>query len=128
MQKFSGSILPGGRLIRGETVTDGPYVEAKQFVASFTLIQADDFDTAVSIAAVAPADIPARYPGWHAVVDELHFRLGRRSAAERAWREALLWTTAGADREFLRRLADCRRVLGLPAGPDSRDARPPGGG
>jgi len=61
------------------------------------------------LAAVLPENVPARYPGWHAVIGELHFRLGRHSAAERAWREALRFTTARADREFLhRRLAVCR--------------------
>ncbi len=61
------------------------------------------------LAAVLPESVPARYPGWHAVIGELHFRLGRHSAAERAWREALRLTTARADREGLRRrLAVCR--------------------
>ena len=55
------------------------------------------------LAAVLPENVPTRYPGWHAVIGELHFRLGRHSAAERAWREALRLTTARADREFLRR-------------------------
>jgi RNA polymerase sigma-70 factor (ECF subfamily) len=66
------------------------------------------------LAAVSPENIPARYPGWHAVIGELHFRLNNYSAAERAWQEALRWTSAGADQEFLRRrLADCRRLLGI---------------
>ena len=63
MQKFSASILPGGdglkpdgRLLRGDIVTDGPYVEAKEFVASFSLIQADDYDAAVAIARECPGD------------------------------------------------------------------------
>jgi hypothetical protein len=63
MQKFSGSILPGGdglkpggRLVRSGVVSDGPYVEAKEFVASFTLIQADDYDAAVAIARECPGD------------------------------------------------------------------------
>jgi RNA polymerase sigma-70 factor (ECF subfamily) len=61
------------------------------------------------LAAVLPDNVPARYPGWHVVIGELHFRLGRHSAAERAWREALRFTTPRADREFLRRrLAVCR--------------------
>lgn len=60
------------------------------------------------LAAVAKEDVPARYPAWHAVIGEFHFRLGRHTAAERAWREALRLTTARADREFLcRRLAAC---------------------
>ncbi len=61
------------------------------------------------LAAVHPENIPARYPGWHAVIGELHFRLGQHSASEQAWREALRWTSASADQEFLRRrLAMCR--------------------
>lgn len=65
------------------------------------------------LAAVRPEDVPARYPGWHTVIGELHFRLGRHSAARLAWREALRWTTARTDQELLRRrLADCRRFLG----------------
>jgi hypothetical protein len=63
MQKFSGSILPGGdglkpggRVLRGGIVTDGPYVEAKEFVASFTLIQADSYDAAAAIARECPGD------------------------------------------------------------------------
>src|SRR5438876_6499013 len=50
------------------------------------------------LAAVPPESVPARYPGWHTVIGELHFRLGRHAAAERAWREALRFTTARADR------------------------------
>jgi RNA polymerase sigma-70 factor (ECF subfamily) len=68
------------------------------------------------LAAVPPENVPARYPGWHTVIGELHFRLGRHTAAERAWQEALRLTTARADREFLcRRLAACRPEGGEPA-------------
>jgi RNA polymerase sigma-70 factor (ECF subfamily) len=67
------------------------------------------------LAAVSPECVPAGYPGWHAVIGELHFRLGRHSAAHRAWQEALSLTTARADREFLhRRLALCRLDWGGP--------------
>jgi RNA polymerase sigma-70 factor (ECF subfamily) len=55
------------------------------------------------LAAVPETRVPARYPGWHTVIGELHFRLGRHSAAEQAWREALSLTTARADQEFGRR-------------------------
>jgi len=71
------------------------------------------------LAAVAPENVPTRYPGWHAVIGEFQFRLGRPSAAERAWREALRLTSAGADQEFLRRrLAECRRLLDPAADPN----------
>jgi RNA polymerase sigma-70 factor (ECF subfamily) len=60
------------------------------------------------LAAVPKEDVPDRYPGWHAVIGELHFRLGQYSEAADAWRRALSLTTARADQEFLRRrLADC---------------------
>ena len=68
-----------------------------------------EYDPGHNEVACLPESVPARYPGGHAVIGELHFRLGRHSAAERAWREALRLTTARADREFLRRrLAVCR--------------------
>ena len=61
------------------------------------------------LAAVPAENVPERYPAWHAVIGELCFRLGRHSAAEQSWREALRLTTARADQEFLyRRLAACR--------------------
>ncbi len=63
MEKFRDAILPGGdglkpggRVVRGAVVSDGPYVEAKEFVASFSLIRADDFDAAVAIARECPGD------------------------------------------------------------------------
>ena len=61
MQKFSAAIVPGGdglkhtgRLVKGGLVTDGPYVEAKEIIVSFTIIQADDYDAAVAIARECP--------------------------------------------------------------------------
>ena len=63
MQKFRPAIVPGGdglkhsgRLVKAGLVTDGPYVEAKEFVASFSLIQADNLDAAVAIALECPGD------------------------------------------------------------------------
>jgi hypothetical protein len=61
MQKFSSAIVPGGdglkrtgRLVKAGLVTDGPYVEAKEIVVSFGLIQADNHDAAVAIARECP--------------------------------------------------------------------------
>lgn len=68
------------------------------------------------LAAVPPEIVPARYPGWHAVIGEFYFRLGQHAAAERAWLEALRLTTARADREFLHR----RLTLCGPGGPHVR--------
>ncbi len=61
MQKFSSAILPGGdglkhrgRLVKAGLVTDGPYVEAKEIVVSFGIIDADNCDAAVAIARECP--------------------------------------------------------------------------
>jgi RNA polymerase sigma-70 factor (ECF subfamily) len=71
------------------------------------------------LAAVPLESVPARYPGWHAVVGELHFRLGQHSAAARAWWEALRLTTARADQDFLRRRLAACQPNGGEAAPDS---------
>jgi hypothetical protein len=61
MRKFGSAIVPGGdglkptgRILKAGLVTDGPYVEAKEIIVSFTVIQADDYDAAVSIASECP--------------------------------------------------------------------------
>ena len=61
MQKFSSAIVPGGdglkhtgRLVKAGIVTDGPYVEAKEIVVSFGVIQADNYNAAVAIARACP--------------------------------------------------------------------------
>ena len=61
MQKFSSAIMPGGdglkrtgRLLKDGLVTDGPYVEAKEIIVSFGVIQADDYDAALEIARACP--------------------------------------------------------------------------
>ena len=60
MQKFSSAIVTGdglkrtGRLLKAGLVTDGPYVEAKEIVVSFGIIQADNYDAAVAIARECP--------------------------------------------------------------------------
>ena len=61
MQKFSAAIVPGGdglkhtgRLVKAGLVTDGPYVEAKEIIVSFAVIQADNYDAALAIARACP--------------------------------------------------------------------------
>jgi len=61
MQKFSSAILPGGdglkdtgRVLKSGLVTDGPYVEAKEIIVSFGIVQADDYDAALAIARACP--------------------------------------------------------------------------
>jgi hypothetical protein len=41
--------------IRGDVVTDGPFVETKEALGGFYLIEADDLDQALAIAKLTPA-------------------------------------------------------------------------
>src|SRR5262245_56772004 len=60
MEKWRTSIVggdglkPSGRLVKADIVTDGPYVETKEVIASFTIIQADNYAAAVAVAKDCP--------------------------------------------------------------------------
>jgi hypothetical protein len=41
--------------IRGDTVTDGPFIEAKEVIAGFYVLEARDLDHALKIARLCPA-------------------------------------------------------------------------
>ena len=76
MQKFNSAIVPGGdglkrtgRLVKDGLVTDGPYVEAKEIIVSFAVIQADDYDAALAIVRECPA--AAAGSGWSIEVREM---------------------------------------------------------
>ena len=66
----------GGKTI----VTDGPFVETKEAVGGFDLLECGSFEEAVEIAAAHPRDHVVRR---HEVPVELHFQMhARRSGAE----------------------------------------------
>ena len=76
MQKFSSAILPGsdglkrsGRLLKAGLVSDGPYAEAKEIIASFGVIQADNYDAALAIVRECPA--AAAGSGWSIEIREM---------------------------------------------------------
>jgi hypothetical protein len=41
--------------IRGDVVTDGPFIDAKEVIAGLTVIEAPDLDAALAIARANPA-------------------------------------------------------------------------
>ena len=41
--------------VRGDVVTDGPFIEAKEVVAGFFILEAPDLDVALAIAKLNPA-------------------------------------------------------------------------
>lgn len=48
-------LLPSGKVLHGDgTVSDGPYVEAKEVIGGYSVIQADSYDAAVAIARECP--------------------------------------------------------------------------
>ncbi len=63
VEELGGQIVPGFALqpsttataIRGDVVTDGPFIEAKEVVAGFFVLEAPDLDVALRIAKLNPA-------------------------------------------------------------------------
>ena len=61
-KKFESHVLDGGdalhptgRVLKpGGIVTDGPYVESKEMLGGYSVIQADDYEAAIEIAAECP--------------------------------------------------------------------------
>ncbi len=61
-EKFAGKIvdpgdglLPTGRILKADgVVADGPYVEAKEMIGGFSVVQADSYDEAVAISRECP--------------------------------------------------------------------------
>lgn len=47
-------LLPTGRVVKAGLVTDGPYAEAKEVIASFSIVEAEHYDAAVAIARECP--------------------------------------------------------------------------
>ena len=43
-----------GRVVRAKAVTDGPFVEAKELVGGFSIVQADTIDAAAQLAKGCP--------------------------------------------------------------------------
>ncbi|MBC7849453.1 MAG: hypothetical protein H7Y31_06940 [Chitinophagaceae bacterium] len=49
------ALMPGGKLVSGNsTVTEGPYTEGKEIVGGFFVVNAKDYDDAISLCADYP--------------------------------------------------------------------------
>lgn len=61
MAKFEKELIPGdgltpaGSVVRGGNVTDGPFIEAKEVVASYCLIETASRERAIEIIKACPA-------------------------------------------------------------------------
>jgi hypothetical protein len=66
-EKFKDNIVDwgdklksGGRVVSGSTVSDGPFVEAKEIIGGFMIVQAASYEEAVVIAQEMPGGPGAR--------------------------------------------------------------------
>jgi hypothetical protein len=48
------ALMPDGKVVNAKVVTDGPFVEAKEVVGGFSIIQADSLDAAAKLAKGCP--------------------------------------------------------------------------
>ena len=48
------ALAPSGRVIRSGVISDGPFVEAKELLGGYSIIQAKDFDEALLVAKECP--------------------------------------------------------------------------
>jgi hypothetical protein len=47
-------LTPESRVVTGKVITDGPFVESKEIVGGFTIVQADSIDAAAKLAKGCP--------------------------------------------------------------------------
>jgi hypothetical protein len=56
MAEAGDALTPAGKVLRtGGAVTDGPFVETKEVLGGYSIIQAKSFDEAVTVAKECPA-------------------------------------------------------------------------
>ena len=80
----SGSLGWGAKKLRLERgklrVTDGPFIETKELVGGFVIIEADDFDEAVRIASLHPAARMGEELGWDIELRPMEYCQLKRAA------------------------------------------------
>lgn len=66
-EKFKDNIIdwgdklkPGGKIVSASSVSDGPFVEAKEVIGGFMIVAAESLDDAIAIAKEMPAGPGAR--------------------------------------------------------------------
>lgn len=64
-----GGKLGGGKVVTAEGATDGPFVEAKEIVGGFMIVEAESLEEAVRVARESPG---VMMPGSSVEVREIH--------------------------------------------------------
>ena len=84
----SGSLGWGAKRLRLERgklrVTDGPFIETKELVGGFVIIEADDFDEAIRIASLHPAARMGEELGWGIELRPMEYCELKRAATDLA--------------------------------------------
>ncbi len=76
MAKFEKELIPGGPLkpegavVRGGDVTDGPFIEAKEVIASYSFVETSSLARAIEIAEECPIN---KYPDHSVEIRELGY-------------------------------------------------------
>ena len=65
---MGGKLKPDGKVVRASGVVDGPFAEAKEIIAGFMIVGADDYDGAVRVASECPGVIS---PGMSMEIREM---------------------------------------------------------
>lgn len=52
---WGDKLKPGGKLVSGSTVSDGPFIEAKEIIGGYMIVEAASYDDAVAIAREMPS-------------------------------------------------------------------------
>jgi hypothetical protein len=47
---LGGKLKPGGKVVTAATVTDGPFVETKEIIGGYMIVEADGYERAVEVA------------------------------------------------------------------------------
>jgi hypothetical protein len=66
---MGGKLLPGGKVLTGKGVTDGPFVEVKEVVGGFMIVSAESYEAAVAVTRECPGIL--MMPGSSVEIREL---------------------------------------------------------
>jgi hypothetical protein len=51
---MGGKLMPGGKILTADGVTDGPFVEAKEIIGGYMVIVAENYERALEVARESP--------------------------------------------------------------------------
>ena len=51
---MGGQLKPGGKIVTGSGVTDGPFIEVKEIVGGFMIVAAESYERALEVARESP--------------------------------------------------------------------------